>query len=74
MRTANVSHMHRTNSELQAQVDDEIAHIRNLVFVRNLLEARGAERGELAECDAVIDGLRRQLAEAAKRASAPLAA
>jgi hypothetical protein len=74
MGTANVSRMHRTNSELQAQVDDEIAHIRNLVFVRNLLEARGAERDELAECDAVIDGLRRQLADAAKRASAPLAA
>ncbi len=74
MSSANVSRMYRKLSDPQAEVDDEIRHIRDLVFVRNLLAARGAGGEELRECDAVIDGLRRQLADSAKRASAQLAA
>jgi hypothetical protein len=68
--SANVTHMYRKLSDPQGEVDDEIRHIRDLVFVRNLLAARGASYAELRDCDAVIDGVRRQLAESAKRASA----
>lgn len=63
MSSANVSRMPRKLSDPQAEVDDEIRHTRDLVFVRNLLAARGAGHAELRECDAVIDGLRRQLAD-----------
>jgi len=75
MSSANVNPMFRKLSDPQVQVDDDIRHIRDLVFVRNLLAARGADEAELHECDVAIDGVRRQLATAAKRAaSAPLAA
>jgi hypothetical protein len=62
--------MYRKLSDPQGQVDDEIGHIRDLVFVRDLLARRGATYAELRDCDAVIDGVRRQLADSAKRASA----
>jgi len=68
--SANVSRMHWKLSDPQDAVDDEIRHIRDLVFVRNLLAKRGATYAELKDCDTVIDGVRRQLADAAKRASA----
>lgn len=68
--SANVSRMHRKLSDPQDAVDDEIRHIRDLVFVRNLLAKRGATYAELKDCDTVIDGVRRQLAASAKRASA----
>jgi hypothetical protein len=54
----------------QAEVDEEIRHIRDLVFIRTLLSSRGATRAELRECDAAIDAARSQLAETAKRAAA----
>jgi hypothetical protein len=68
--SANVTRMYRKLSDPQNEVDDDIRHIRDLVFVRNLLARRGATYAELRNCDAVIDGVRRQLADAAKRASA----
>lgn len=58
----------------QQHVDDELRHIQDLVFVRDLLAERGATRTELRECDAVIDGLRRALAVSARRAAARYAA
>ena len=70
MSSANVTRMYRKLSDPQGEVDDEISHIRDLVFVRNLLARRGATYAELRDCDAVIDGVRRQLADSAKRASA----
>jgi hypothetical protein len=68
--SANGTRMYRKLSDPQGEVDDEIRHIRDLVFVRNLLARRGATYAELRDCDAVIDGVRRQLADSAKRASA----
>ena len=70
MSSANVTRMYRKLSDPQGEVDDEIRHIRDLVFVRNLLARRGATYAELRDCDTVIDGVRRQLADSAKRASA----
>lgn len=72
MSTANVTGMNRKQSDQEA-VDDGIRHIQDLVFVRDLLAARGASHTELRDCDAVIDGVRRQLAASAKRASARFA-
>jgi len=70
--TANVTAMSRKLSDQEA-VDDGIRHIQDLVFVRDLLAVRGASRAELRDCDEVIDGVRRRLAESAKRASARFA-
>jgi len=67
--SANVTRMYRKLSDPQDAVDDEIRHIRDLVFVRNLLASRGATYAELRDCDAVIDGVRQQLADCAKRAA-----
>ena len=69
MRSANVTRMHRKLSDPQSEVDDEIRHIRDLVFVRNLLAERGATYAELRDYDTVIDGVRSQLADSAKRAA-----
>jgi hypothetical protein len=63
----------RKLSHLQDEIDAELRHVRDLVYVRELLAARGAAAEELRECDAVIDGLRQRLAESAQRASAELA-
>jgi hypothetical protein len=57
-----------------AELTDELAHIRDLVFVRDLLRDRGAGAGELDECDAVIEVAQARLAELARRASARYAA
>ena len=61
--------MYRKLGDPQRQVDDEIDHIRGLVFIRKLLAERGAPTSDLAECDAVIAQCRRQLAELAVRAA-----
>jgi len=71
--SANVTRMNWKISDPQDAVDDDIRHIRDLVFVRNLLAKRGATYAELRDCDTVIDGVRRQLADSAKRASARFA-
>jgi CHAD domain-containing protein len=50
--------------------EDELGHIRDLVFIRDLLRQRGEPSTELGEYDAVINEARAQLAESAKRSSA----
>jgi hypothetical protein len=47
------------------ELEDELHHIRNLVFIRNLLCARGASIAEVRECDVVIEDARARLADAA---------
>ena len=55
-------------------VDDELRHIRDLVFVRDLLAERGSPEDELAVCDAEISRVRRRLAAHARRSAQRLAA
>ena len=55
---------------LQDELQDELRHIRDLVFIRDLLRERGEPSNELRQYDAVINEARAQLAESAKRASA----
>ncbi len=55
---------------LQDELQDELRHIRDLVFIRDLLRERGETSTELREYDTVIKEARAQLAESAKRASA----
>lgn len=55
-------------------VDDELRHIRDLVFVRDLLSERGSSEAELAVCDAEIARQRRRLAAHARRSAERLAA
>jgi CHAD domain-containing protein len=55
---------------LQDELQDELRHIRDLVFIRDLLRERGETSNELREYDAVINEARAQLSESAKRASA----
>ena len=69
MTSTNVAPMKRKYANPQDEVDDELRHIKDLVFVRNLLAERGAAGPELLEYDAVIDSVRRKLANSAKRAS-----
>jgi hypothetical protein len=69
MGRAPVTRPHRDSSSPQAEVDGEIRHIRDLVFIRTLLATRGAIAAELREYDAAIDAARNQLAETAKRAA-----
>jgi CHAD domain-containing protein len=54
----------------QSDMQDELRHIRDLVFIRDLLSERGEPSTELREYDAVINEARAHLAESAKRTSA----
>ena len=49
------------------ELRDERRHIRDLVFVRDLLRARGATSADLRTYDRVINDARGRLAELAKR-------
>jgi hypothetical protein len=66
MSSANVTRMKKVYDP-NGVVGDDLRHIQDLVFVRDLLAAHGATPAELKEYDAVIDGVRRQLAKDAKR-------
>ena len=70
MPLATVSRQQTPTLELAA----ELGHIRDLVFVRDLLRERGAPAAELHECDAVVAAARARLATSAKESSAPHAA
>jgi CHAD domain-containing protein len=59
-----------TATLLHDELQDELRHIRDLVFIRDLLRGRGETSTELSEYDAVINEARAQLAESAKRDSA----
>ena len=61
-------------SDPQNELRHDLRHIRDLVFVRELLRERGAAPTELLECDVVIDEARARLAVSARRASTCLAA
>ena len=65
MSSANVTRMKKVYDP-QSVVGDDLRHIQDLVFVRDLLAAHGATPAELKEYDAVIDGVRRQLARDAQ--------
>jgi hypothetical protein len=52
----------------QGELEEELRHVRDLVFVRDLLGARGATAAELRECDATIDRARALLAPYAEAA------
>lgn len=69
MIATNVTPMYRKLSDPQIEVDAEIRHIRDLVFLRSLLAERGATADELLQYDAVITASRAQLASSAKRAA-----
>ncbi|HXH97927.1 MAG TPA: hypothetical protein VNH40_12025 [Gaiellaceae bacterium] len=62
MSTATVHPIAFDTSDLQG----EVRHIRDLVFVRRLLDERGATAVELAECDATIRDARMRLAESSR--------
>jgi len=64
--SANVTRMKKVYDP-HGEVESDLRHIQDLVFVRDLLAAHGATPAELTEYDAVIDGVRRQLAQDAKR-------
>lgn len=55
-------------------VEDELRHIHDLVFVRNLLAEHGSSEDELAICDAEIGRRRRQLAARDRHSAQRLAA
>jgi len=69
MTAANVTAMYRKLSDPQTEVDAEIRHIRDLVFLRALLAERGATDDELLQYDSAIAERRSQLASSVKRAS-----
>jgi hypothetical protein len=71
MSTATLPRMVSRQSDLlQVELQVELRHIRDLVFIRDLLRERGETSSELSEYDEVIDEAWVQLAESAKRASA----
>jgi hypothetical protein len=61
-------------SESQKELQVELRHVQDLIFIRDLLRERGAASSELREYASVIEAARMQLAESAKRASAVYAA
>jgi hypothetical protein len=52
------------------EIDELLLHLRGLVFVRALLEERGATADELAVYAAEIERVRRELADATRAAAA----
>jgi CHAD domain-containing protein len=74
MSTATLPRTVSGRSDLHDELQDELRHIRDLVFIRDLLRERGETSTELSEYDAVINEARAQLAESAKRDSASYAA
>jgi hypothetical protein len=74
MKTAAVPRAVCGHSDPQSELQVELRHVRDLVFIRDLLRERGAASTELREYDSVIDEARGQLAVSAKRASAVYAA
>ena len=55
---------------LRDELQDELRHIRDLVFIRDLLRERGGTSIELWEYDAVINNARAQLGESGSRPGA----
>jgi hypothetical protein len=74
MTTANATPMYRKLSDPQLEVDAEIRHVRDLVYLRGLLAERGATMDELRQYDAAIAERRSELARSVKRAAGYAAA
>jgi hypothetical protein len=56
------------------ELDDELGHIRDLVFLRDLFTDRGATPDEIVEFDAAIAQARERLAASVRQAEPDLAA
>jgi hypothetical protein len=56
------------------ELDDELGHIRDLVFLRDLFADRGATPDEIVEFDAAIAQARERLAVSVREAEPDLAA
>jgi hypothetical protein len=54
----------------QAEIDERLRRVRDLIFLRELLAERGATEGDLVSYDAVIADARNELAESARAAAA----
>lgn len=74
MSTATTSAIRPDRLRARRELAGELAHVRNLVVLRDLLRARGATPAELREYEAAIAQARSRLAGAARRASAGYAA
>ncbi len=57
-------------SDPEREVGGELRHLRDLVFLRELLRDRGATGAELAGYDATVAHARAGLAESVRRAAA----
>ena len=69
-----LAHPAHGSRSMPADLDAEVRHVRDLVFVRTLLAERGAAAEELAACDIEIEHQRRRLAACARRSAARYAA
>lgn len=69
MSIANAPRTARRRTLPQDALQHDLRHIRDLVFVRDLLRERGADETELRECDAAIDEAHARLAASARRDS-----
>jgi len=58
----------------ETELERELRHLHDLVFVRDLLRAHGASADELGVCDAAIREERSHLAGLAKRSAGRYAA
>lgn len=63
----------QSEADSHAELQDELRHIGDLVFLRELLRGRGDTPAELRAYDAVIGEARARLAESVKRSAAPFA-
>ena len=54
----------------QAEIDERLRRVRDLIFLRELLAERGATEVDLVSYDAVIADARNELAESARAAAA----
>jgi|GraSoiStandDraft_4_1057263.scaffolds.fasta_scaffold33327_5 hypothetical protein len=54
----------------QAEIDERLRRVRDLIFLRELLAERGATEVDLVRYDAVIADARNELAESARAAAA----
>lgn len=70
MSSANVTRMKKLY-EPQSAVGEESGHVRDLVFLREVLASHGATPSELRQYDAVIADARKELAEDARRDATP---
>jgi hypothetical protein len=54
-----------------SKLERELRHLHDLVFVRDVLRARGASTDELEQCETVIMDARERVARMARRRAEP---